>query len=330
VSLPIPEFQGRILRALVLLVLLTTVTVASAQAQSEGSPLELYKVGVSDLLRLSVWQQPELDRTLTVDEDGLITVPLIGEVRAAGYSLSELEQEILNRIQVFHRDVPRVTLDMAEYNSKAIYVLGAVTQPGKFAVYPVPNVWQAIREAGGVAPDGDLSRVRIYRNIDGQQVVETINLEALIGTAGLLEVPVLHPGETVDVPRQPLVPGSYTGQGGVYVLGEVLRPGVFRIESGVRDMLGFILQAGGPTEHADMSKVLLLRTQPDGSLIRLEMNLSSFLEDADRKQNPLVEPGDTIFLSRGAQISSIIRSNLAIVTGFVTVLTSIILISSRN
>ena len=114
-------------------------------------------------MQLSISQQPELDRRLTVDDDGNLTVPLIGDVEAAGRSLAELEGEILAGIQVFHRDVTRVSLEVSAYNSQAVWVLGAVTTPGKYAAHPVPNVWQAIREAGGVTVDGDLARVRIYR-----------------------------------------------------------------------------------------------------------------------------------------------------------------------
>ena len=297
------------------------------QAQDPAAP---YQVGKSDVLNLSIWQRPELDRSLTVDDSGRLTVPLIGLLEAEGRTLDDLEQEILERMQVFHRDISRVSLEVSAYNSKAIYVLGAVTSPGKHAIYPIPNLWEAIREAGGAAPDGDLTRVRIFREIDGRQILETYNLQQMLMTEGAISVPALSPGETVEVPRQPTAPGAYTGRDRIYVLGYVASPGIYRIEQGSQDVLGFILQAGGPQTNSNMGRVLLLRSGSDGSLTRLELDLMDYLERVDAQQNPQVLPGDTIFVPRETQVSGIISSNLGILTGFATLLTSILLFSTRN
>jgi protein involved in polysaccharide export with SLBB domain len=101
------------------------------------------------------------------------------------------------------------------------------------------------------------------------------------------------------------------------------------METGSRDVLGFILQAGGPTSEADLGKVVLLRPRPDGSLLRLEMNLDEYLADADESHNPDVQPGDTIFLPRETAVMSLIRSNLAVLTTIATLVTSIILLRNR-
>ncbi len=301
-------------------------TMAFGQAESV---LEPYRLGVGDVMQLSVWQMPDLDRSLTVDENGRITVPMIGEVRAAGRIAPEIEQEIVDRIQVYHRNITRVSIELTDHVSKSFYVLGAVTSPGKYSVWPMPDVWGALREAGGVAADGDLSRVRIYRRRDGRQVLESLDLEAMLATEGELSLPPLAPGETVEVPRRPAVPSTYQGRDGIYVFGEVLRPGVYRLEAGSRDVLGFILQAGGPTEFANMGKVVLLRTRPDGSLFRYEMDLGEYLDDADPSHNPTIEGGDTIFVPRQTPIMGLIRSNLAILTTIATLLTTVILLRNN-
>jgi len=310
--------------------LATGLVLLAFAASAQNASIEPYRVGNYDVLALSIWQQPELDRALNVDENGHVTVPLIGVVEADGRTLVDLEAEILERIQVYHRDVTRVSLEVTEFNSKAVYVLGAVTIPGKYAVYPVPNIWQAIREAGGITPEGDLSRVRLYREVDGQQVLETYNLQALLNAEGVLDVPSLASGETVEVPRRPVIPGTYSGRDGVYVLGQVLTPGIYRIEPGSQDLLGFILQAGGPLDAADLGDVLLLRTRADGSLLRYRLDLARYLDSADAQSNPLVLPGDTIFVPREAQVSRIINNNLAILTGLATLLTSALLITQTR
>ncbi|MBM4116163.1 hypothetical protein FJ251_00200 [bacterium] len=307
------------------LLLLLIATAGPTHGFAQGEP-PVYRLGPGDQLALRVWQVPDLDRSLTVDENGRLTVPLIGDVQAGGRTAPEIEAEIVERIQVFHRTVNRVSLELTAYNSKAFYVIGAVTTPGRYAVWPLPDVWRAIREAGGVAPDGDLSHVRVYRLRDGQQVLETYNLEALTAQEGVLDLPALAPGETVEVPRRPVNPAGYVGSDGIYVFGQVLHPGIYRLEAGASDVLGFILQAGGPLGDANMGKVVLLRPRPDGSLLRLEINVSEYLADADDSQNPDVRAGDTIFVPRQTAVMALVRSNLGILTTIATLLTSFILL----
>ncbi len=322
------EFSSRwLLVSLPVLVLLLALPVSVLAENGEDS--EVYLLGNGDLLQLSVWQMPELDRTLTVDENGQITVPMIGEVEATGRSGSDVEREIVDRIQVYHRSITRVSIEVTEYLSKAFYVLGAVTSPGKYSLWPMPDAWGAMREAGGVSAEGDLSRVRIYRLQDGVQVLETFDLEAMLAAGGELQLPALAPGETVEVPRRPALPSSYQGRDGIYVFGEVLRPGVYRLEAGSRDVLGFILQAGGPTPTANMGKVLLMRTTEDGSLFRFEMDLNEYLADADASHNPTIQGGDTIYVPRKTALGSLISSNLAILTTIATLLTSVLLLRNN-
>lgn len=310
--------------------LLACLLAAPASAQTGAESLEPYRVGPLDELDLSIPQQGELDRSLTVDERGIINVPLIGEVEAAGRTLPEIEREIVERIQVYHRNVTRASLEITAYNSRAVYVLGAVHAPGKYALYPVPNVWQAIREAGGVTVEGDLSRVRVFRQRDGRQVVETHNLAALLAADGVVEMPSLDPGETVEVPTRPAQPGAYAGADGVYVMGQVLQPGVYRMESGANDLLGFILRAGGPTDRAELDEVHLLRPRADGGLMRFELDVERYLDHGDPRQNPAIVPGDTIYVPEEGTFARALRSNLGILTSLATLATTIWLISDRS
>ncbi|MCP4545692.1 MAG: hypothetical protein GY835_04385 [bacterium] len=311
-------------------VLLLSAVPSLQLAAQPVADVDLYRIGSRDVLTLTVWQKTELDREMVVDEGGRLNVPLIGYVNVENRTLSEVQQEILEDIQIYHREVTRVSLEVKEYNSKAIFVLGSVSQPGKYALYPVPDVWSAIREAGGVSPQGDLSRVRITRLVNGERTVEIVNLQARITAGGTLEPIPLHPGDSVDVPPQPALAGAYIGRDSVYVLGEVLRPGIYRLEADNQDLLGLILQAGGPTDDADMDEVLLLRTRADGSLIRFELSISEYLDDADRTDNPKVLAGDTIYVTQSRQFSRLIRNNLAILTGLATLVTSIILINNSS
>ena len=132
--MPVTAFLRRgpaLATALLLLVSLTMALPGDLSAQETPPP---YHLGVGDVMELRVWQMPELDRTMTVDESGRLTVPLIGDVRATGRLVPDVEEEIVERIQVFHRNISRVSLELTEYNSKAFFVIGAVVTPGVYRV----------------------------------------------------------------------------------------------------------------------------------------------------------------------------------------------------
>jgi len=121
----------RSLSLVLLLTLLSTVSVPRARAQYPSAVAgQPYHLGVGDVLQLSVWQQPTLDRELTVRDDGTVVVPLVGEVKAAGLTVPELEDLLARRLRSFNRDITEVSVTVSKYQSLQIYVMGAVAKPG--------------------------------------------------------------------------------------------------------------------------------------------------------------------------------------------------------
>ena len=138
----------------VLLFVLVNSSLGETDAESAaGSSVvagAAYLVGPNDLLNIYVWKEAELTQDVTVMSDGRITFPLIGEVVAEGRTLSQLKEDITQRLQNFVT-APEVTVIMKASRSKIIYTLGKLNSPGPYALIPNMTVLKALSTAGGFA-----------------------------------------------------------------------------------------------------------------------------------------------------------------------------------
>jgi polysaccharide export outer membrane protein len=127
---------------------------ASACASDRGAkPAERpdmgeYRIGREDVLEVVVWHEPELTRVVPVRPDGRISLPLVGELEAAGRTATELQASVTKALSPFVRDT-QVAVLVREINASRIFVLGEVTKPGGFALRGPLSVMQAIALAGG-------------------------------------------------------------------------------------------------------------------------------------------------------------------------------------
>jgi polysaccharide export outer membrane protein len=128
--------------------------VAMACATSKGSqladdrPESEYRIGREDVLEVVVWREPELTRVVPVRPDGKISLPLVGEVEAAGRTPAELQQQLATSLGQYVRDASVAVL-VREINGPRFFVLGEVVKPGGFALRGPVSVVQAIALAGG-------------------------------------------------------------------------------------------------------------------------------------------------------------------------------------
>lgn len=158
-----------------------------------------YGMQPGDILQVSVWREPELDREVQVSPDGFVALPLVGEVPVAGLSVEEVRVEVLRRLTEF---VPRavVTVSLKEMRGNRVYVLGKVNRPGVYPYFDSLDVMQALSLAGGGARFAKLDRISIIRR-DGerQQAIGFDYLEVERGEA--LEQNIqLRSGDIVLVP----------------------------------------------------------------------------------------------------------------------------------
>ncbi len=288
-------------------------------ADCQAAQASEYVIGVEDVLAITVRERPDLSGTFLVGPQGTIALPLLGEVKAAGMSPTQLSRELSRKLSVFRAGDAVVTV--AQYNSRKVFVVGEVVRPGKYAFPVIPSVWHVLSEAGGPTDAALLGAVQIIRAGTGETV--TVDVRKLISGEAEEEVR-LFPGDTIRVPRK-----SVTAPEGqvVYVLGEVKNPGGYEV-SFARDVVAALSAAGGPTEKADLRKVTIVRRTVSSSTT-MEVNLDKFLRQGLISANPDLNPGDTITIPRKRSVFGALLTP-AVLTALLSAIASIVVITSSS
>jgi len=174
-------------------------------ADAPGRIVDTYRIGVDDSLQVSVWRNPELSVTVPVRPDGMISVPLVGDVKAGGRTPMEVSDELRKKLSVYVRE-PNVTvivtgLKSHEYLNR-VRVTGAVRQNRSLAYRQGMTVLDAVLEAGGPNDFASPNGTKLYRTIDGQPHVYDIELRSILEKGDLETNYVLLPGDVVTVPER--------------------------------------------------------------------------------------------------------------------------------
>ena len=314
----------------VLVSFITAVVELPAAFAQPAEPIGGYRVGPGDRIFMSVPQRADLNRDLLIKEGGIVTLPLIGDVNVGGMTAMEIQQALLQALRDYYPSINRIEIDITQAVSQIIYISGAINNPGKLNFSTVPNVWDAIREAGGPAPSAALDAVRIIKDRSRGGTSIVVNVQAAIEGGSVDQLPDLEAGDTIIVPVRA---ETYTGSFGVNVFGSVLRPGVYRLQAR-QDLISAILLAGGPTEVASLGDIKVIRPNADGTVVTVKIDLNKFLEVGEPYSNPKLQPGDTVFIPQQGRLTQLFKSDvgllLNLVTTAVTVTALIITISNRN
>jgi polysaccharide biosynthesis/export protein len=158
-----------------------------------------YKIGPQDVLRIDVWKEPEISRSVPVRPDGKISLPLLNDVQAAGLTAMELANVISEGLKKFINS-PQVTVSVSEINSRRVYVTGEVTRPGAFPLLPNMNVLQALTSAGGFTQFARTKSIYVLRTEDGKQVKHPFNYKDVVNGKKPEDNITLQPGDTIVVP----------------------------------------------------------------------------------------------------------------------------------
>lgn len=156
-----------------------------------------YRVGPLDLLEVSVFQVPDLNRTVRINTSGQISLPLIGAIRAGGRTVSELEDEIATKLEAQYLQSPQVTVFVKEFSSQRLTVEGAVKQPGIYPITGKTSLLQAIALAKGFEELADQRSVIVFRVIEGKKMAALFDIRQI--RAGELEDPQLYGDDIVVV-----------------------------------------------------------------------------------------------------------------------------------
>jgi polysaccharide export outer membrane protein len=246
---------------------------SSAFAQA-GNKAE-HILGPGDVVRITVFQNPDLSLETRISELGQITYPLIGNVQLGGSSVTGAQEKIAKQL----RDggfvlKPQVNILLVQVRSSQISILGQVSKPGRYPIETVNSkVSEMIAAAGGVIPGG-ADVVTLVGTRNGKSVKFDVDLPAVL-QAGKAELDVaVANGDILYIDRAP----------NLYIYGEVQRPGVFRLERGMTIMQA-LAQGGGLTQRGTERGMRVHRRDASGAVRVMEL-----------KMNDLVERDDVIYV----------------------------------
>lgn len=264
------------------------MTLAAISGQQDAPSLQVndYRIGPKDLLQVTVFELPELSQTVRVSEDGSITLSLLGRVDVSGMTAQELEKKLASLLDQQYTKNAHVTVFIREYQK--VSVLGAVARPGMYELIGPTTLLQVIAQTGGLTPQA-MKEIFVYRmGQDGTQERFVINIEDLM-INGNPELNIeLLPKDVVSVPSDQTL--------SVFVYGEVNTPGaVTYLSSKKITLLQAIAQAGGTTEWAKKSKVMIKRKDArTGQEIKIRANLKSMINN--KVTDIYLEEGDVVIV----------------------------------
>lgn len=180
-------------------------TLQPAAAPQSGAPRATrprteYIVGVDDVLNITVWQNPDLDRDAIVRPDGMISLPLVGDVQAEGLTITALDQQITRLLSEYVRG-PEVSISIKKLGGKKVIVLGEVKTPGVHSVAGANTVLEAIAAAGGFADTAVASSVILIRGGFENPQAQRLNLTKALRGDPRLNV-ALQTEDIIFVPKK--------------------------------------------------------------------------------------------------------------------------------
>ena len=239
-------------------------------APATATPAE-YRLGSGDVVRLSVFQNPDLTLETRITEAGIVSYPLLGNIRLGGLTVTAAEKLISDGLRSgnFVKQ-PQVTLVVLLVRGNQVSVLGQVNRPGRYPIEVADmRLTDLLATAGGTAPGGaDL--VVVTGNRSGQPFRLEVDLPTLFAAGGRDKDILVVNGDTIWVDRQPVV----------YMYGEVQRPGPMRLERDMTLMQG-LATGGGLTARGTEKGIRVHRKLADGNVNVLELTMTQKLRDGD-------------------------------------------------
>jgi len=255
------------------LALATLALLSSALVQAQVKAEHI--LGSGDVIRVTVYQNPDLTLETQISELGQITFPLIGTLSLDGASITGAQEKIAKQL----RDggfvlKPQVNVMVVQVRSSQISMLGQIGKPGRYPIVSVNSrVSEMIAAAGGVLPGG-ADVVTVVGTREGKPVKYAIDLPAIM-QAGKRELDItVANGDIIYVDRAP----------SLYIYGEVQKPGVFRLERGMT-VLQALAQGGGLTARGTERGIRVHRRNAKGEVTVMEL-----------KMTELVQPDDVIYV----------------------------------
>ncbi len=219
---------------------------AGLAGSAVGAPggQETYILGPGDTIEVQVFGDPDLSRSVTIKPDGTISLPLIGEVKAAGNTTTQLSGQLIKLYSKYLKS-PSISVVVREFRVDRVYVLGQVVRPGEYALRPGVSILELVASAGGPTNRADLAKAVIIR---GKTETIPVNFLEVFVRSKSPDVKLLA-GDVLFLPET---------DRRIIVLGQVNRPGAYDLLEG-QHVSDLIAAAGGVTTRAAQSRAFLVR-----------------------------------------------------------------------
>jgi len=176
-----------------------SATSAPSTPTTEVSVTDDYVIGAEDVLGVQFWREPEMSGDVVVRPDGMITLPLLGDVKADGLKPNVLRDQVKAAAGRFLTDA-NVTVIVRQVNSRKVYITGQVAHPGAYSLASPRTVLQALAMAGGVTEYAESDNISIARTEGGKTKLFKFNYKNVSKGKGIEQNIQLQPGDTVMVP----------------------------------------------------------------------------------------------------------------------------------
>lgn len=244
---------------------------AAPSAAISASSTPEYRLGSGDVVRITVYQNPDLTLETRVSESGVVSYPLIGQVRLGGQSISAAERAIADGLRNgnFVKQ-PQVTIAVLQVRGNQANVLGQVNRPGRYPLEVAEmRLTDLLAMAGGTATNGaDIVVITGIRN--AKPFRTEIDLPTIFNAQSRGEDIVIQNGDVVWVDRQPMV----------YIYGEVQRPGPMRLERGMT-LMQSLATGGGLTQRGTEKGIRVHRKGADGKVQIITPTMDDAMRDGD-------------------------------------------------
>ncbi len=228
-----------------------------------------YIIGPGDVLKISVYDHDDLQTVSRVSENGIIILPLLGQVKVNGLSISQTSKKIADLYSDGYIINPQVSIFVQEFRSKKAVVLGHVKKPGLIELSGPTTFLELLSKAGGLAPDyGETATIK--RKVDGKSTMISVNIKSLTEGGDMSQNIPIREGDTVYI----------TKAGMCYVTGEVKDPDAYPCE-GEATILKLITLAGGFTGKASRSGVRIVRVIDGKKTVIKDVDLDTHLQPDD-------------------------------------------------
>ena len=241
-----------------------------------------YVLGPGDDLTINVWGAVDSTLVRTVDRNGRIVLPKVGDLRIWGLTFSQADRLIRDELARFFRGF-QTSVTMGRLRTVSVHVVGEVCQPGVYTLSSLATVTNALFSAGGPTKLGSLREVRLLRS---NVQVARVDLYDFLQRGDRTRDYRLESGDTIFVPTVGDV---------VAVAGEVKRPAIYEVQTGTR-LADVVTLAGGVTPTSYLKRVQIVRALPNAERATLDVDLTGHYLKGDEASNPLINAGDLVLI----------------------------------